>query len=83
MGPVTEGNLPLNNLEGRRRGLGAADAAEPPGVRKRGHDGYGRSPSEEVWRERGGGSCVGTLRSLFVTLSLKRIQGGGDFFREE
>lgn len=63
------------------RGLGAADAAVPPGVRKRGHDGYSWSPGKEVLRERGGGSLVGTLRSLFVTVSLKWIQGGQDFFQ--
>lgn len=59
----------------------AADAAVLPGVRKRGHDAYSRSPRKEVSRERGGGSFVRTLRSLFVAVSLKWIQGGWNFFQ--
>ena len=90
--PVTDGNLALINqwmggngvdVAGAWMGWGAVDAAVPPGVRKRGHDGYSWAPGKEVSRERGGGSLVGTLRILFVAVSLKWIQGGWDFFREE
>ena len=49
MVPVTDGNLALINqwmggngvdVAGAWMGWGAVDAAVPPGVRKRGHDGY-------------------------------------------
>lgn len=63
-------------------GVAAEAAVPPPGVRKRGHDGYSWSPGKEVLREGGGGAFVGTLRSLFVMVSLKWIQGGWGFFSE-
>lgn len=69
--------------EGDNGGWGAADVAMMPGVRKRGMMDTADRPVRKFRGREGGGSSVRTLRSPFVTVSLKWIQGGREFFREE
>lgn len=66
---------------GVHRGRGAADAAVTPEVRKKGMMDTSDRPVRKFRGRIGGGRPVGTLRSPFVTVSLKWIQGGQDFWR--